>query len=253
MADNNRMPSSQPEFNIQFAALVIWLKAIKSGETLSNGIRLGMTQAEIDTLSDYFDLWHSTDPAHPGIFDLHSNPETKTTVTTTNVTNLMAEVTDFMQPILVRMSGSAAITAGDRLVLHIAPPVEHHTQKTSPITTQTAVSSKPIGPGIVKISCTPIDSDTKGISEEADSIQIAICIVDPNYVEDPSLLGLVSKTAPESADHIAYREVHSKASDIYSFKLKYRGMKVHTYARQYMVAHPDLAGGWSELHIFFIP
>ncbi|MCX6706132.1 MAG: hypothetical protein NTV24_03470 [Candidatus Woesebacteria bacterium] len=248
-----RISADLPGFDEQIRRIPNWLNTIPPGQTKSNGERLGMTTAELVAILIFLGRWFTGDPANRGAYELHTNPATKTKDTAADVQKIKKEYKVFFQPILVRMSGSPNITSADRIQLNIAEPVEHRTRKTKVITTLTSVTSVPVGPGEEKLICTPIESDTEGISGEADSIQVALVIVDANYVDGSELSTKVQKTAPEHVGQVPYREIHTKSENIIQFDHKYRGHKVYVYARQYDVRHPELAGPWSEVHTFFIP
>ncbi len=251
MSGKRRIPDTQPEFDVYIRTVEGWLKAVPENESVSNGIRLGMTLIEITAFTAFRVLWHTGNFNNPGAYEIHCNPNGPNN--SKQVVKIMKDVNAFFQPILVRMSASTNIRIEDRKMLHIADPVKHYTRKTKVITTTTSVYSVPIGAGKIKLKCIPIGSDTRGISEEADSIEIAFCIVDPDIDEEVALKGKVRKTPPANVDDIFYHEVHTKAFNILKFAHKYRGKKVYVYARQNLLSHPELAGPWSEVHILFIP
>lgn len=251
MFNRRRIPQTQSEFDLYLKIVEGWLKIIPEGGTETNGERLGMTAAEIILVTGYLALWWTGLPANPGAYEIHCDPNGKKN--SKQVVKIMDDFTAFFQPILNRISGSPKITIEDRNMLNIAPPVEHHTPKTKVIETGTAVSSKPVGAGEIKIICLPIESETQGISEEADSIQVALCIVDSSISGEYADGGKVKKTAPTSINDVIYHIIRTKAKVILAFDHKYRGKQVFIYARQFVVAHPELAGPWSEVYITIIP
>ncbi|MEI8202154.1 MAG: hypothetical protein WCH34_04030 [Bacteroidota bacterium] len=246
-----RIPRTYAEYDLYLKRVEAWLKIVPQNQTLSNGERLGMSSAEIIATTAFLTICYTGNPSSPGVYEIHTNPNAPKN--TQQVKNAMKNFIAFFQPILVRMSGSAHITVEDRRMLNIAEPVEHHSKKSKALETQTSVSSIAEGSANVKVICTPIESETSGIAPGANAVELAFCIIDPTLETDFDEAGKVRKTPPANVDEVFYREIHTKSINLLTFDQKYRGKQVYVYARQYIVEYPELAGPWSEVHIFFIP
>ena len=229
-SNGRRVPKTLSEFDQYLRRVVGFLL---QGNP-SNGIRLLLTAAEIAQAQGFLTLWYTGNPANPGAYELHSNPNTKTKNTRKAVIKIISDFSIFFSPLLVRMSGCAAISPSDRLMLNIAAPNPTRTRHRQGISDIVQFSIKPIGGGDVQFSGrTSQDSKRASKAEGADSVQICYKISDPAPVntDDPT-------ARTESVTHASFT-LHLGTVSI--------GKKLYIYARWYNTKHPELAGPWSQL------
>jgi hypothetical protein len=151
--DKGRIPTRLIPFHVHLTNVNTYLHKIEEGTTQMRGEILGMTSDELVKLSTYYNIWTSEDTQHPGIWDLHNNPLTKTKATRQDVVAFMKNFGIFFRPILNRISSSTNITPGDRLNLRIAPPVSKRSRPTKNISSTCSIMPDSLGRGRVKFSC----------------------------------------------------------------------------------------------------
>ena len=94
----SRIPKKLSSFDVYLRNVVTLLTAIVSG-IITKGEHLGMKPAEVTSLTDFLTRWFTGDPANPGLWELHSNPETKGKKTRLNVIKFIKEFILFFQPL----------------------------------------------------------------------------------------------------------------------------------------------------------
>lgn len=228
-----RIPVTLSEFDLYIRTIDTFLNTIVPPAVVSPGTRLGLSGAELTALTNFRKQWYTGLPATPGWYELHTNPATKTPVTRQRVTDIMKNFPVFFNPLLDRMSGSAAITSDDRIILHIAQPVTTHTTPTEAIQETVVSEAKPLGGGEMRFSCrTSHDTKRASKAEGADSVQLAYKIGDP---------------PPANVDEAVTREIFSKATFTLDAGAASTGKKLYFFLRWYNTKHPNLSGPWSPM------
>ncbi len=227
---SGRVPNTLPEFDVYIKTSINFLTA----GSPNNGTRLGLSAAEITKAQSFLTLWYTGNPASPGAYELHGNPNTKTKGTREQVVKIMKDFTVFISPLLTRMSASASVTRNDLLVLNIAPPNASRTRRREAISEQVYFTTQPLGGGDVRFSCRT-NHDTKRASkaEGADSIQVAFKAGEP---------------APLTASDSSMKHENFTRS-VFTIRAGQTvvGQKLYVFARWYNTKHPELAGPWSPL------
>jgi hypothetical protein len=232
----SRVPRSLAKFDQYIKTVTAFLLA---GGATSNGIRLGLTAAKITQVQGYLTQWYTGNPSSPGLYELHTNPATKTKATRKQIADLIKKFATFFSPLLIRMSGSTAITVSDRLVLNIAAPNTSKTKPRVPITDTVYFEAKPLGGGSMRVTCR-VSTDTKRASKPkgADTVQLSYKTGDPAPVgpDDPA-------SKKDSSTHALFTLPLGASS---------AGQKLYLFARWMNTKHPELAGPWSPLTTVFI-
>jgi hypothetical protein len=232
----SRIPRILSKFNQYINTVAAFLGA---GTPTANGVRLGLSAAQITQAQTYQSQWHSTNPATPGVYDLHTNPNTRTKATTKSVQLLVKDFKIFFNPLLQQMASSPAITPSDRLILNIAAPNPSKTKPQVPIANTVYFEAKPLGGGSLRVTCR-VATDTKRASKPpgADVVQLSYKIGDP---------------APSSAmDASTTKENSTHASFILQLGSGSAGQKLYVYARWMDTKHPNLAGPWSPVTMLYV-
>src|ERR1051326_1011258 len=196
---------------------------------------LGLTGAEINQLQQFLGRWYTGNPANPGAYELHINPNTKTKKTREDISKIISDFTAFMRPLLLRMSGSANLTDGARLALRIAAPNASRTKHREAIKDTVNFIVTPLGGGDMRFTCrTKTDTKRASKAKFSDSVQLAYKIGDPS---------------PISADDESLeKESFTRAAFTLNAGSVNAGKKCYTFARWYNTKHPELAGPWSALN-----
>ncbi len=238
-------------------ALVIrdYLNKKLDGSNIKRGIELGMTQDELDFIDDFIKSLISGDLDHPGIWDLHSNKDTKTQKTTADLNDAKNAFCAFFRPILNRIAISAVISNGDRIALEISDPVVKH-KKPEKITKKCFASLTAQNFAEYKVECrSESDSKRAGKPTGANKVEVAILIEAP--VIQTTVSGtnvVVPPTIKEDIipDNIVLRVFSSKAR----FTLKLGGSNIRSTANLYFRwtndKYPELSGPWSLATVFAI-
>jgi len=200
----------------------------------TNGSRLLLTAAEIAQAQGFLTLWYTGVAASPGMWELHSNPNTKNKATRKGVVKIIKDFAAFFSPILNRVNGCSAITATDRLILNIADPNSlrtRHIESNEDLINFMLVSK---GGGDVRVICrTSTDSKRASKSPLADSVEIFYKVGDP---------------LPISTDDVTLDFfISTRASFTLSLGTANLTKKLYVFARWYNTKHPELAGHWSSI------
>jgi hypothetical protein len=247
---DKRIPEDQLGFNTYVIGFKEHVNRLEPDGTTRRGITLGMTPGEITKTDDLTKQWVSGDPSNPGIWDKHSKPATKTSVTTEQVKEFKKTYNEFLRPILVRISGSPNITAEDRQQLHIAAPVTSHTTPTTPIKEKCIMFVQAAGGGSAEFTFRlETDSTRASLPDTADAVEIRTRLDAPVLEEvDEKSNELASKIKREtlsSPDDGTTKEYRSKAIFKISYGADKAGFTLHVYARFINTKHPGLEGDWT--------
>jgi len=253
---NSRIPVRHPLFVQYLGQNNDYLHIIQPGDTLKRGEVLGLTANELTTLMDFYQSLVSGDPANPGIWDKHSNPDTRTMKTRQDLLEVERNFKVFYRPLLNRMSGSAKITAGDRLILNIANPGTPHKRPVVQIPEKCFTNVTILGGGTVRFECRfNSDSSRTGKPPSAPEIEIA-------YELDPPLTPTAADSNnkdnktnraqlvdPEQATH---RYISTKAIFNLPLGAGKAGYTLQYFSRFINSKYPKLAGNWSGLGVIVI-
>jgi hypothetical protein len=236
MSTGTRIPHALGKFDQYIRTVVPFLQA---GGPPDNGTRLGMSAAEIAQAQAFLLQWHTGNPAAPGAYELHSNKGTKNKTTRAMVIKIIKDFATFFNPILIRMSGSAAITASDRITLNIAPPVAVRQHLKTQISDIIFIGIKQLGGGDMRFSCRSAhDAKRASKPKHADCLQLALKVGDPVL------------TSPDDAT--AKLMTFTKATFTLKLGATYAGMKLSLYGRWYNSKYPNLSGPWSAIMVIVI-
>jgi hypothetical protein len=242
MKKTSRIPQKLADFILYINIVNKYLHEIPSGGTVARGITLGMTQDELDALAAFVLLLISGDPMHPGIWDLHSNKDTKTKKTRVDMVKVMKDFGIFFRPLLNRMAVSLNTTDGDRLKLNIAIPAGggHHHQKV-PIAEFCYVQIKPLINGDIHFKFkTDAESNRSNKAEGANAIEIASRIDAP---ADPSTKQKYKPLA--SVDDDTEKSFYSKSNITLQLGSGNTGSYFQFYCRWTNTNNPAIAGSWT--------
>jgi hypothetical protein len=240
--DKNRIPYALARFNSYIRSVDTFLHALSSDGLTTNGIKLDMTNGELVKLNDFRYQWSSDDPLHPGIYDLHLNPNTKTSTTRATIDKLMSDFRIFFRPVLTRISVSRNINTEIRQVLRIAAPVTERTRHQTPITESCVIYDTPIGGSMIKISCrTAHDSNRASIAALANAVEVAYGIHIPLFDEKGNHINQNPLLQTNCKD----RFISTKATFMLEFGIENTCKFVTLYARWINTKHAELAGHWT--------
>ena len=232
---NTRIPTTLSLFDNYIKTITVFLQAT-SGSTTHGG-RLGLTAPEITSVEGYLTQWYTGVPATPGAYEKHTNPATKNKATRLAVEGIMLNFGVFFTPLLTRMSGSAAITAEDRLILNIAEPNHSHRIPQSQIKDAIFALVQATGGSNISISCrTEHDASRPSLPGDADGVETAFSI----------------GTQPLTADDAQYKKQFSKSKFTISGGLANIGKNMYIHVRWINSKHPAIAGDWSTMYIIMI-
>jgi hypothetical protein len=168
------VPRSLAGFDTYIRTAIPYLLQLEGAD--ARHLRLGITDGEMDTAKGYRDQWWTGNIAAPGIYELHSNSATKTTVTREGVENIMKAFTPFFGNLLKRMA-TLTYTETDRQTLNIP-------QRDDVSTSRPAIGSTPVvgieatGSGKIKFKVRiSTDSDRPSMHPDADAIKIRYKII----------------------------------------------------------------------------
>lgn len=200
---------------------------------VTNGIRLGLSAQNIADWSTKRVFWRDT------LYPKWSNPNTKTTSVNVQVQDFMRGFRTFANPLLnKKISVSDAATQDDAELFNFKLTRKAPSRLSTAITEQCFASIKPLGGGMLRLSCR-IQQDTKRASlpEQADAIQVAVKIGEP-----------------PPAGHKDGTEVIllTKATGTHDLGADNAGKTGYAFFRWYNTRYPQFAGPWSVRVSFVI-
>ncbi len=233
---DSRIPRNHPKFDLYIKTAVAFLQG---GGTPNNGIRLGLTAADITQAQSMLAIWYTGNAASPGIYEQHTNPNTRTKVTTRLVKEFIINFSAFFRSLLNSMAGNKAITPADRAMLNIAAPNPARSQQRLALVNTVYFEGKPIGGGELKVYCRTVKGSKRGSKAPgSDSVELSYKLGDP---------------APTGGDDPNNKhEIFSRAEFIMPFGASNAGQKVHLFARWINSKHKQLAGPWSPVTSVFL-
>jgi hypothetical protein len=230
MATERRIPQSLSGFDEYIRRAVPYINA---GAPIKNGTRLGLSATELTTAQTYHDQWYTGNPASPGIYEKHSNPDTKTQTTRNQVTTLMENFTAFFSPLLTRMSTSPDLTETDRSTLNLPAPDRIPTPR-GVIDAEPTVKVNSLPSARMKIRVN-IDEDSTRASMHplADAIEMRF---------------QVGGAQPQNALACPGVTVSKKALFNFDAGIDNEGKKFFCFVRYVNQSNPENNGPWSSVH-----
>lgn len=232
-----------------------YLNSIYTGTT-KHYERLGIvggTGSKMELATSIRNEWRTNLPLTPGLYEKKIGLTTKGPLATQLSNDCKSRFIKVFQPLLDIIAASPNIELADYDRFNIAIPKDSIHYKTEVITDITHVDVKIIGNEMVEISLRTGDSKLASIGPNADSYEVALCIIDPKFDNNPELQGQVKPQAPRSYAECPYRRIFKDAKFVEQFDPIRKACEVHVYARNYLISYPDLAGPWSDLKTFIIP
>jgi hypothetical protein len=244
-----RIPRKLAAFITYVIVVNDYLHLTKPGDTDERGIVLGMTTNELAWLKTFVKLLMSGDPANPGIWDLHSNKDTKTHATAAKMVDAQKEFGIIFRPLLNRMNVSSSITVDDRIAMCISDPVTKHTRPTEKLTGSCYPSTQLLGGGSIKFACRPSkDSGRASKLPGSDALIIAYRIdPQPNQPAAASneLASKVKRQQIDNPDEGTTKLTFTKAKFTLELGVTHAGCTLWYYCRWIKSKYPDLSGPWT--------
>jgi hypothetical protein len=241
--ERRRIPNTLGKFDIHIKNVNEHLQKAEKNASIKNGIRLGMTSAELTKYNNLKTKWTSGDMAHPGIYDLQGNPATKNKITREKALKFIKEYSAFFRPILLRMSGSPEINATDRLILCIAEAVTKHTSPIAAIEEDCMVMPVIHGGGTLRISCcTSHESGRPGKPLRANALELAYRIFKPKI--DTQTGEIIFPDTAQHANDGTTKLLSTKAVFLLNLGQENCGCRMDLFARWINTKHPHLNGAW---------
>jgi hypothetical protein len=246
---NRRIPPEVLKFIVYIVAVNTYLQTIAPGDTDPRGIVLGMTTAELTKLNSFVKKLVSGDPLNPGIWDLYQNPDTRTKKTTADYRQLRKDFNVFFRPLLKRMEGSANITDGDRLPLHIVNPSGKHKRPTKRIAYACTAIIRPLGQGRLYVVCR-YSEDTKRAGRPAGTTGVEVAYI----IETIAEVNTQDAKHPmvEDADSIPNRYISTRAAFTMILGGANAGCRIKLFFRWINSKYPELAGDWSGMIVIIL-
>jgi len=234
MAGKTRVPTTIPQFNTYINTTDNHIAAVSDPgpPPVTNGQRLGLSAENITDWHDQRVFWRDT------LYPKYSNPDTKTKTVNQQVKNFMKEFSEFTRPLLTAMSVHPDATEQDEAIFNFVITRDDPTRPTTPIQEQCFASIKPLGGGMVRLSCrSQQDTQRASLPPGADSVQVADKIGEPppSHPEDGTEITLITKAT--STQELGPEHV---------------GTRVYAFFRWFNTKYPDLAGPWSERVSFVV-
>lgn len=230
MANRNRIPTSLSGFDEYIRRAVPYIQA---GAPIKNGLRLGLIATELTDAQAYLTQWWTGIPASPGIYELHSNPDTKTQTTRNMVVTLMDDFTAFFSPLLTRMGTSPEITETDRSTLSLPAPDRIATPRGVIDAEPTVkVNSMPSARMQIRVT-TDADASRASLHPLADAIEMRY---------------QVGGTQPANAPACAGVMVSKKSIFNFDAGIDNEGKKFFGFVRYVNLTDPAKNGPWSSIH-----
>jgi len=229
-----RVPTGLAKFNVYINEIVTFLTYEDPNTHIKNGIRLGMTLAELNQLTTLLQTWITA-------YAIHSNTQTKTKITRVTVVGFIKNFKLFFNPILRRIDASVACTNEDRTELNIAIRKPYSRKKVQ-------IKEKPIdnaiqlGNGEIEIVCRTESEGKKGkIHPNATGWFLAYDIVDPK-IDNPELSPKVKKVPPETAEECFNYVFYTRATDVVKLGAENKGREMVYFIRWFDARNPGLSG-----------
>ncbi|MBK5284528.1 MAG: hypothetical protein JJE25_03935 [Bacteroidia bacterium] len=229
MANERRIPQTLSGFDLYIRRAVPY---VDPGAPMKNGVRLGMTSGEITTAKDYLDSWYTGNPATPGIYEKHSNPDTKTKTTRNGVVTVMKNFSEFFGPLLTRMGTSGDITESDRSNLGLPAPDRIPTTRGA-IEDAPVVGIASLAGAMLKIrSRIAADASRASMHQLADGVEMRYQI---------------GGTAPANALACTGTVISKKALFKFDAGVDNDGKKIYAFLRYVNQSNPEHSGPWSSI------
>lgn len=175
-----RVPHALKKFDNYLRTVIAFLLSTNPATGNTWWTDLLLANVDITQAQNYLGKWYTGNPASPGVWEIHINPKTKGKDSRKNVVNFISAFAQFFSPLLIRMSGSSAITSSARLVFHIAEPNPKKTTHHDNITEQCFGRHKEFGGGEHQLTCsTTHDFSKPGLpeTEGVDGVRVSFTLV----------------------------------------------------------------------------
>ncbi|HLG35448.1 MAG TPA: hypothetical protein VI757_11260 [Bacteroidia bacterium] len=229
MADERRISATLSGFDIYIRRAVPYVDA---GAPIKNGTRLGLSALEITDAVAFHDTWYTGNPAARGIYELHSNPNTKNKNTRNSVVTLMKDFNAFFSPLLTRMGTSGAITEDDRLNLNL-PAADRTPTARGVINDEPLAGIKSLASARIKFRIR-LDEDATRASMHplADAIEVRYQI---------------GGTQPANANVCPGTVISKKAMFTFDAGVDNDGKKFYSFVRYVNQSNPENNGPWRSV------
>ncbi|HLG35038.1 MAG TPA: hypothetical protein VI757_09175, partial [Bacteroidia bacterium] len=87
--DKSRVPRTLAKFDLYIKRVNKFITTVNPATLQTHGERLGLTPQEITRAGDFLAQWFTGNPASRGIYEIHTNPNTKTKNSRNTVVKIM--------------------------------------------------------------------------------------------------------------------------------------------------------------------
>ena len=231
-----RVPDAKAPFNAYITGSTTHLE---TGTTPNRrGEVLGLSTAELDDWIAWRDDWEP-------LFAKYNDPSQRTTTVTKDVNDLMADFRLFAEPLLTRMSGSAALDNTDRDILHL-PERDKTPTARGKIDTSPMVSIKGLGGGQLKFRVR-IDEDASRASMHplADYVEIKYVIQGEEPTGEPGPPEGGGGSDFPSVEKATNYTISKKAMFVLDAGQTHTGKFIIAFVRWANASNPANSGPWS--------
>ena len=224
MADN-RVPQDDSGFDSYIRTSTTHLLSTMS--VPFNYVRLGLTVEEMNA-------WEALKNSWVEKYALHINPNTGTQTITNEKNTIKKDFTEFSEPLLTRMSGSANIVEADRLALNL-PERDRERTPRAPITTAPDVSLSPLEGGKIR----------QRLRVDADQTKASIHPLADGWKRYMK----IGTQAPQNHLACPLIEVGSKALITFDGGVENDGKKIYAFYQWINISNPANSGPVSPMAV----
>ena len=243
---HSRIPETLPKYNVYIVNADNHLNSIPKGESIKRGLTLGLNAEDLNQLNKFRRQWRTDDSDKPGVYEIHTNPQTKGKYSRINVLNHMNEFGKFFRPLLNIISANLKITSNDRLILNITQTKSKYKRRTSPIKEGCFPTVRHLGGSWIEFGFRSEDSSSRPKKPEgASAVEIA-------YRLDPPPSGNENKHLISNPEDGTTKIYYTKAIFPYEFGEDNIGCYLQYYCHWINHTHPNLNGPWTGPFYDFI-
>jgi hypothetical protein len=227
-------------FNAYITTTDTFLQAVIPPGPDTNADRLGLLAADATE-------WHDRRLAWDILYGKYTDTNVSTSVIKTQVKNFIKSFREFGNPLLNIMAASPNADEADEAKFNFIITPSAPSTSTTPLEAEVAVTVKHKGSSEIHFKCT--DGEGKAKPVENAVVQMAWWIAEeaePTPVPEPE------PDLPHYDDERMTREVYSKSSFQKHFGGENVGKRVVCFFRWYILAHPELAGPWTDILVVVI-